>query len=634
MKVLIKNIPTPKSKESIKVKKTLQPVDRSDSNLEAEKGEVIVGDFSHTGFPELYVVGGERHYNNGTPLNAPENSFIFSRDKSLKLKNEEIQESFGKREKKVGYTFAEIAKQYDINKYRKILADPDTDRLQRETAEDMIKNYNEKLGKLALVQESMKGFDNGLPFISIPYLESMGIDPAKFIHAGDTDEPETITNSEEEIPQAKYGGGFKVRILKKPSYQKGGPKKPDTEFAYNTDFYNSLAEKLGVDVTALLPGTLAEQKGQVQNRQEATGKGSYGRKDWTSPELFPDFRNRNAWYFAQKPEFNPRDKKDVKDFQNAYNVRAENMGLKPYFITKPDSKYSADGKFGEVTYSVPDLDIKAKQVVQSTQPAAVNVVQSDLQKPVINAQTVPQDNPFWTQDLVKLTGAIGDKARIKKYMPWQAGYNVQLPEATYYDPTRELAANAEQANIASTAASTFAGPQSLGARTSEIQGQALENAANVLGKYNNLNVSTANSLETARTNILNSDSVNRANLATGLFDKTTMVNQQFDNAKNMARQNIRQSFVDAWTNRGKTQGLNAMNKQYRVDPVTGFVTMTGVPGKVKGDKQAIQVEATFNKLMGNPNLKANPELAYKMALKQHGMIADQDPNISYQQYQK
>ena len=63
-----------------------------------------------------------------------------------------------------------------------------------------------------------------------------------------------------------------------------------------------------------------------------------------------------------------------------------------------------------------------------------------------------------------------------KYMPWQAGYNVQLPEGIYYDPTRELAANEEQANIASGAAATFSGPQSLGSRTSEIQGRALENA--------------------------------------------------------------------------------------------------------------------------------------------------------------
>ena len=160
------------------------------------------------------------------------------------------------------------------------------------------------------------------------------------------------------------------------------------------------------------------------------------------------------------------------------------------------------------------------------------------------------------------------------------------------------------------------------------------NAANILGKYNNLNVSTANNLEIARTNILNSDSANRANQATGLFNATTRVDQAFMDANNAARQNIRQGFMDAWTNRGKTQALNSMNKQYRVDPTTGFIDFTGVPGKISPDKQSAQVEDTFNRLMSNPNLKANPELAYKMALKQHGMVADQDPNVPYQQYSK
>lgn len=641
-KVLVKSLPPPKGDKSISVKKTLQPTDREDSNMEVEKGEFIVSDTMFSGFPETYIAGGQPHSNGGTPVNLPENSFVFSKDKSIKLKNKEIQKSFDKKEKTTGYTFAELAKQYDVNDYRKVLADPDTDKLQRDTAEQMIKNYNEKLGKLGLVQESMKGFPQGIPFISIPYLESMGIDPAQFVHGGNGDEAEVPTQTEEQDnPQmAKLGGQLKVRILKKPTLPKAQTGK---EVQKDMPAYDPQEQAV---LSHYFPGTNPSK--DIVPLQQAKKKNAAG---------YGTFNEANAnknWEWYGKVDWN--NPVEVKKAGEAYNARVYDKAIKAGygekfakdlvsrvgFLDTPgqvNSLENAPGKgglAGGYYGSRVDLNLpEKKNVVQGDKKTNTQQKgQSDLQAPTLTTQQIPQDNPFWTQDMVKLAGAFGDAQRLKKYMPWQAGYNVQLPEGIYYDPTRELAANAEQANIAGQTLSTFAGPQATSARLSEIQGQGLENAANILGKYNNLNVTQANQLEVARKNIMNSDSANRADQATGLFDKTTLVNQNFDNAKAMARQNFRQSFVDAWTNRGKTQALNAMNKQYRVDPVTGFVDFTGVPGKVSGEKQAAQIEDTFNRLMSNPNLKSNPELAYKMALKQHGMLPDQDPNVPYQQYQK
>ena len=75
---------------------------------------------------------------------------------------------FGKSKKKGGYTPAELAKPYDINKYKAILMDKDSDRLDRENAELMIKNYIMKLGALAIAQESKKGFPQGIPEMARP----------------------------------------------------------------------------------------------------------------------------------------------------------------------------------------------------------------------------------------------------------------------------------------------------------------------------------------------------------------------------------------------------------------------------------------------------------------------------------
>lgn len=584
-KIRINALPQPKGTEPIKVKKTIQPVEKGDPfNMEIEKGEFVIGNFDHTGFPSTFVAGGSKHYAGGTDINAPENTFVFSNDKTMRIKNKEVVESFGKKEKKTGYTPAKIAKQYDNNSFLKVLADKDTDRLQRETAEDMIKNYNSKLGKLSLAQESMKGFPEGLPFVAMPYLEEMGIDPTTLVH-GTGDTATVPTPGEEDVQQSKFGGTLKLKITGVPNKQAGGPS-PNKSLAYNEEFVNDLIEKKGPGYLGALPVNFNPvDRGMVDDKQVQV-KGSdniYGKKDWTSAELFPDFRNRNAWYFEQHPEFDPRSAKDVKAFQSAYNEKAKSMGLKPYFSSKPGSKYSLDGKFGEVTFSTPNLDYKPQPVAAPpayVAPANTSRSLPVLKKPAIQEAPVNQDNPFWTQDLIKMQGAVGDYNRIKKYMPWQAGFETYLPQGNYFDPTRELAANSEQAATQYQALSAFSGPQQLNSRMSAVSGNALANAANILGKYNNMNIAEANQVEQNRTTILNQSSQVRAVQATGLYDKTVATNQNFDNAKAAARNNIRESIVNGLTNRGRTQALNVMNKQYRVDPRTGFVNFTGVPGVI------------------------------------------------------
>lgn len=606
MKQLRPAFSVPKGESEIKVNRTLKGVKRGEPfNVETEANEVIVSPLSFDGFPTSFIASGKSHAEGGIKMNLPDNSFVFSDDKSMKLKDEELQKDFNKREKKTGYTYADIAKQYNINKYRKVLADPNSDKMQRETAEDMIKNYNEKLGKLSLVQESSKGYPQGIPFVAIPYLEMVGVNAADYVNGDNAGQPEVPLTSEEDIPMQAKGGQIKVRIKKVPSYQKGGPKKSeDQEFAYNPEFYAEFAKKLGVnDISAILPNTLSDQRGMVQNLQPELSNNIYGRKNWADPALFEDFKSRNAWYFRQNPNFDPTKTEDVGKFQQAYNTRAESMGLKPYFSKDKGSKYSLDSKFGEVTYSVPNLDTKANtQQSPSLPQPVVNQTMPELQKPVMTTTTVKEDVPYWTEDIVNMAGAFGDMQRIKKYMPWQAGFDTTLPDPTYFDPTRELAANAEQSNIAANALGAFAGPQELSARLSSVQGQGLSNAANILGKYNNLNVGISNQTEAYRANISNDASLKRADQATNLYDKTVLTNQAFDNARTQARQNLRQSFITAHSNRGRTQALNSMNKQYKVNPINGFVEFSGVPGTLNTGSQTQSALDLYNEILAQPGM--------------------------------
>ena len=196
---------------------TLQPVDRDMANLEAEKGEEVLMP-NYKGMSAKFKVGGKRHYDGGTPLNLPDDSFVFSDTRAMKIKDPNILKMFGKAPKKGGYTPAELAKPYDINKYRKVLDDPMADPIQKKTAEEMIGNYNILLGKLALAQESKKGFPQGIPFIAEPYMMMNNINPEDVLPM---DPSSGGMGQGQQPPMAKYGGAKKVRIKQLPRAQFG-----------------------------------------------------------------------------------------------------------------------------------------------------------------------------------------------------------------------------------------------------------------------------------------------------------------------------------------------------------------------------------------------------------------------------
>jgi hypothetical protein len=164
-------IGTPNLKES----KYITAVPRDKANLEAEGGETVFGDINGDGLPEHKIIKGPRHSEGGVPLNLPDDSFIFSDTKSMKIKDPNILAMFNKPIKKSGYTPAELAKSYDLEKYRKILQDPNSDHIDRKTAELMLRNYNVKLAQLALAQEAKKGFPQGIAKVAQPAMQAMGL---------------------------------------------------------------------------------------------------------------------------------------------------------------------------------------------------------------------------------------------------------------------------------------------------------------------------------------------------------------------------------------------------------------------------------------------------------------------------
>ena len=175
-----------------KVNTTLGPVDRSEANLEAERGETALTDMNNDGDFELYDISGKRHSEGGTPLNLPPQSFIYSDTTSMKLNPSELAEMGIESKKKM--TPADVSKKYELNKYIAVLDDEHTDKISKDTAEYMLQKNKESLSQLAFLQEAKKEFEDGVPLASYPYLQKQGVNPIEF-----SQEVENITREQAEL---------------------------------------------------------------------------------------------------------------------------------------------------------------------------------------------------------------------------------------------------------------------------------------------------------------------------------------------------------------------------------------------------------------------------------------------------
>lgn len=823
-------IGTPNLKES----KYITAVPRDKANLEAEGGETVLGDINGDGFPEHKIIKGPRHSEGGVPLNLPDDSFIFSDTKSMKIKDPNILAMFNKPMKKSGYTPAELAKSYDLEKYRKILQDPDSDMIDRKTAELMLRNYNVKLAQLALAQEAKKGFPQGIPKVAEPAMQAMGLTPESVLpmdlnklkgpqqempqeeaespeyQEGEPQEqemaeqmnqnqPVAMPMQEEQemawggVPMAEYGMtiadygmpfydipnaeyGMPMGITsrnymgREPMYARGGISYDDAFELYKMDGGGKVYKesdlpegttvksakdpsiKVGDFVrdadgnirkikagslkqtvsSATLPGTRAEfinaspenkaimdkgdaildraireGKAYIKNgklnlngdlnlsfedrialskalnasQEFGTGKyiiGTQHRNDpyskMTSGKLakgsfvagFKPEDYEKRYLFEKARGLGNTEEEAFKIVSDVYSDNKKIAQLRREYLGAIGKKNLAEGKtddqllnnsfyktnYAAVTEGIeqslgesgyrpkmgneglsgfehfdaagykPDFqyeqdntctctDGTVKELVdgkcpceekeqeqpkdQKEQPcectkADGTKVTSYYDESTGDCSQLPCQEaarptdipaPWWLQDTIKTAAIAGDLMGIKKYMPWAPDPSLVKPRPVFLDPTRELAAQSEQANIQTQALAQFAGPQALSARSSSVQGQAAKQAADTLSRYNNANVNIANQFEMKRADIDNQETLMKQASRQKLYDQNTIANQQFDNSKRAMRNALVNQYTNAITNRWQTHALNQMFPQFNVDPsVGGRGFYTGINKKI------------------------------------------------------
>ncbi len=649
------------------VSKTLTAVPREEANLEAEGEETVIGNLDGSMMPSFKTIKGPRHSSGGVPLKLPEDSFIFSDTKEMKINDPVILKMFNKPVKKGGYTPAELSKKFDIQKYRKILQDPDTDKIDRKTAELMIKNAVLKLGALALAQESKKAFPQGIPEIAKPYMEANGIKEEDLIPQEYQEENEGMMHEQGENPMMEQMEGMNEAPMQMPNGQPVAmpeemeqmspemmQEAPMAMYGMNMGgFYPEYAfgglyeaqDGVSTSGRALTPAELEERRkkqteirkqkgtqcppGYVKLADGTCAKGSVSQGETAKSSLGQGKSGTGAPNEAWNKLMCSELSRGVTPAELASQGHGTVSGLTSKFgdCIKKGQEATSTGK-EEVDF----LQLEDQPVVEEDQyKCECKDSKGMVYDPGKNEdgsckdceETIPGQAPtagikapvknpakWWLQDTINTMGAFGDLARIQKQMPWEGRVDLEEPRPTFLDPTRELAAQSEQANIASQAAAQFAGPQALNARLSQIQGQGAKAAADTLSNINNQNVNIANQFEGQQVGVRNQENMLNQQMANRVFDKNVIANQQFQNAKTAGRANLRQGYSAALTNKAKTDALNQMYPNYQVDPSTGgMVNYTPTDKKLTpGEKEQDMLSFANEIKQLSPKLQ---EIAFK-----------------------
>lgn len=552
------------------IRTTLKAVDRDEANIEAEAGETIVGDFDQDGMNEHMKVGGNRHHKGGTPLAVPDGAFVFSDTRKMRLGGETLKE-FGKSEKdKKKYTPADLAKQYDINTYKAILDNPHADPIQKRTAEMMISNYEIKLGKLAMVQESMKGFPTGVPQVAMPYLmATQQVGPPAM---------------EESQPVMRHGGELQ-------KFADGGSGR---RYGF-----------MDIDLDPHKSDKLATPNPKTQVKSRDWNKSRYTKEEWEG------IKSRVGYA-------GPDDNKAFQSFllERFPEIVNKHHSDAPGGFGMPNAKKAVDGLLGvrwdaiadDVIASAPEIaPVKIPGVTYNNELTLPQIAEKELKAGVQPGTASFANRPdatskYWTQDKINVLAAMKNRNNIKKYLPWQAPVVGVAPDPTFYDPSRELAANSEAMNMQMMAGNQYSGAQAGSVRNSAMAGAAAENAANILAKYNNLNVGVADQFAGISADVTNKTSAANAERMSKMYDGRTVANQNFDNSVAQANDVIRKNLLSGLDNKQKAQWVNTWYPQYNIDPQSGMVgfeegsghkSITGASGGNSAGNSYIEL---YNKL--------------------------------------
>jgi hypothetical protein len=341
--------------KDVSIKYTLNAVPREEANIEAEGGETVLTDLDNDGLFGLYEIKGPRHTSGGVPLNLPEQSFIFSDTKDMKLGGKDLEEFGIKSKRKLSP--AKISKKYDLNTYYGVYKDQFADDISVKSAELMMDKNKQSLSKLAFVQESKKDFKEGVPVASHGYLLSQGIDPIDFTAKVEKISAEKAAKKAiDALPEEKRQQVLALQQMMQQaesSEQQMAQEPSPEQMVMETGKYGKELRKAAPgfemnDIPASAPYTYGAGL-DITDPDNPDALTTYGNPPYTAPSTTGDGDKKTKTDDGRGP------KKNVAVDQTRVN-RYNNLGVQMDFSNVGESKYvdlqpleSRPGRYGDAT---------------------------------------------------------------------------------------------------------------------------------------------------------------------------------------------------------------------------------------------------------------------------------------------
>ena len=512
--------------EQSTVHRSIKEVPRNEANIEAEGGETALIPSGNDNTYSHFNIQGKRHTNGGVPLNVPEGTFIYSDTKKMKLGGS-VLKVFGKSDKtSKKYTPADLAKQYNLNKYTAILESPKASQLEKRTAELMIQNYNKKLAQLALVQESKKGYPQGIPKVAEEYYAKT----KEYIESQQGGKNVNQNMQQGQQPQAMYGMGFKYGGgLKRFQGDEEGSEVTKPNWHIDMEKGPVIKEKRNSDAQPIFTPSEEDNDLPIPPSNDNL---NYSGPSLTSNKLFTNYKlgmqNTPNYNDPTLSEIDLGMQQNRKYFDpNLLKINYEPKKLN--FYKKEDNEDEDYTKYKQgIKYGRSNIDKR-------------NIALALLNKPYIGPR------------------------------PTKSTAKFQRSETTYLDPARALAAVAEQANARRQANNMFAGRSAMSAKDLPVS-----TVADIIGQYGNQNVQLGNIAANQATDINNKQIMYDAEQDRLLRNAESIYGQNLNESQRNYLKGITAAINTADKNAADIYNLNmSESPYYAIDPSTyrmGFHT--------------------------------------------------------------
>lgn len=507
---------------------------------------------------------GKSHAEGGIKTTAeqtPAGSYIFS--KVLKEKRPEVLQALGVNPKKYGrkgVSYADLTKPYNTNRYIATMNNKDADPLSKKTAEMMVDKYRDKHALVALAQESLKGFPEGIPDIA-----------------------------QSVMPQMKFGGALPRFQGTTASQVPAPPPKTKEEEIFDKEMLQKLRELQANKEAgaAIVSPQMKAGDNKVPSMQARQRIGIYGN---LTPQQVDEFIARQSWYLKDKPNWDPRKEADVKDFQTKYNERFRSRFGKDYFDGRTRVR-AVDGKLGKYTYNAPGLE--DAPVIQQAPPAQQQAPPVKVEPPKKEPKptTVPnefkpglrEEPPFGYMypDLRRmLTARMFHPDFI---LPYYADIQSTIPQPAFEDWRAKAAARQAMYNTAARTMAQSGPTQGLAANLSFMAGQQGDPLIQDIAQTEARNIGIANPFAMAQAEVLNKENQYNTMNKDRRYAGWATARQQYKNAMRNYMRDIDTADIAGWKNRSQLHMVNMTNPYYYMNPYSG---KTGFRGGMGIDKIA------------------------------------------------